>query len=205
MRDTSERDRPSKTIRRLDNLAEMRERCTTLALAHASISHPAVVSASERTANKTRAALRRLIQDSTYTNVYFGTWCKYIVKKGRAHSIGSSNSCWKNSGNFHRERASGGPVYLSAASNTFDSETRFIFLKRLLALKWVTCLPFPPLRICLKYPLGVEYYLDMKIPAKGRVATLATSLRGERVSRRRHPFMADQGGGRREKIVKFSR
>jgi len=91
-----------------------------LALVAFSISHSAVVAASQRiTANRAR------LQDSTYTDVYFtyGTRRKYIVKKGGAHSARSSNSCWKNSENFHRERASGGPVYLPAASNTFDSET----------------------------------------------------------------------------------
>jgi hypothetical protein len=94
----------------LHNLAEMvtRERCAPV-LAHVafSISHSTFVTASRRIT----------------TDVYFGTWRKYIVKKGRAHSAGSSNSCWKNSENFHRERASEGPVYLPAASNTFDSET----------------------------------------------------------------------------------
>jgi len=129
MRDKDDASSPPKMPRiSLDNLAETvtRERCTHLySLSWRSPFRIGPLSRRLSVLRRTGPAYGPLIQDSTYTDVYFtyGTRRKYIVKKRGAHSARSSNSCWKNSENFHRERTSGGPVYLPAASNTFDSET----------------------------------------------------------------------------------
>lgn len=89
----------------------------------------------------------------------------------------SLNLCWKNSENFHGERATserrGGDVYLPAASNTFDFETLLGLFSSNVCSR--SSGPFP--RVRLKYPLDVEYYLDMKILARGELQLVTTSLR----------------------------